>query len=147
MEHTAFLNFFIQVYNAHYIPWAHRNILVIGGTGSGKTTLVNAIINEMVGHSPSERVFIIEDTGEIQCCAENFVQYHTTLDVNMTQLLKTTLRMRPHTYRGQALLFAFLIWSFFTIRLKSKKARLDPQNFSSEAFCVTVALSWGCVPG
>ncbi len=73
----------------------HRNILVIGGTGSGKTTLVNAIINEMVTHDPSERIFIIEDTGEIQCAAENFVQYHTTLDVSMTQLLKTTLRMRP----------------------------------------------------
>ena len=74
---------------------AHRNILVIGGTGSGKTTLVNAIINEMVKHTPAERVFIIEDTGEIQCSAENCVQYHTTLDVSMTQLLKTTLRMRP----------------------------------------------------
>ncbi len=73
----------------------HRNILVVGGTGSGKTTLVNAIINEMVTHDPSERIFIIEDTGEIQCAAENFVQYHTTLDVSMTQLLKTTLRMRP----------------------------------------------------
>lgn len=74
---------------------SHRNILVIGGTGSGKTTLVNAIINEMVKSAPSERVFIIEDTGEIQCAAENCVQYHTTLDVSMTQLLKTTLRMRP----------------------------------------------------
>ncbi|KTD14372.1 P-type conjugative transfer ATPase TrbB [Legionella israelensis] len=73
----------------------HRNILVIGGTGSGKTTLVNAIINEMVQSAPEERIFIIEDTGEIQCSAENCVQYHTTLDVSMTQLLKTTLRMRP----------------------------------------------------
>ncbi|SEQ32803.1 P-type conjugative transfer ATPase TrbB [Nitrosomonas ureae] len=73
----------------------HRNILVIGGTGSGKTTLINAIINEMVLSDPDERIFILEDTGEIQCAAENFVQYHTTLDVNMTQLLKTTLRMRP----------------------------------------------------
>lgn len=62
----------------------HRNILVVGGTGSGKTTLVNAIINEMVNHDPSERIFIIEDTGEIQCAAENFVQYHTSLDVSMT---------------------------------------------------------------
>lgn len=74
---------------------AHRNILVIGGTGSGKTTLVNAVINEMVSEFPSERVFIIEDTGEIQCAASNFVQYHTTIDVTMTMLLKTTLRMRP----------------------------------------------------
>jgi type IV secretion system protein VirB11 len=74
---------------------AHRNILVIGGTGSGKTTLVNAIINEMVACDPSERIFIIEDTGEIQCAAENFVQYHTSVDVTMTALLKATLRMRP----------------------------------------------------
>ena len=73
----------------------HRNILVIGGTGSGKTTLINAIIHEMVLNDPDERIFILEDTGEIQCAAQNFVQYHTTLDVNMTQLLKTTLRMRP----------------------------------------------------
>lgn len=73
----------------------HRNILVIGGTGSGKTTLINAIINEMVRSDPDERIFILEDTGEIQCAAQNFVQYHTTIDVDMTQLLKTTLRMRP----------------------------------------------------
>ncbi len=73
----------------------HRNILVIGGTGSGKTTLVNAIINEMVVCNPTERVCIIEDTGEIQCAAENFVQYHTSSDVSMTALLKVILRMRP----------------------------------------------------
>ncbi|QKV55136.1 P-type conjugative transfer ATPase TrbB [Comamonas antarctica] len=73
----------------------HRNILVIGGTGSGKTTLVNAIIHEMVACDPGERVFILEDTGEIQCVAENSVQFHTSMEVPMTVLLKTTLRMRP----------------------------------------------------
>lgn len=73
----------------------HQNILVVGGTGSGKTTLVNAIINQMVEQDPAERVVIIEDTGEIQCAAENHVQYHTSIDVTMTMLLKTTLRMRP----------------------------------------------------
>jgi type IV secretion system protein VirB11 len=63
---------------------AHRNILVTGGTGFGKTTLVNAIINEMVLHDPTERIFILEDTGEIQCAAKNLVQYHTSIDVPMT---------------------------------------------------------------
>jgi P-type conjugative transfer ATPase TrbB len=73
----------------------HRNILVSGGTASGKTTLINAIINEMVKCNPHERICIIEDTGEIQCSAENALQYHSTVDVPMTILLKLILRMRP----------------------------------------------------
>ena len=94
----------------------HRNILVIGGTGSGKTTLVNAIINEMVVQDPAERVFIIEDTGEIQCSADNYVQYHTSSDVNMTALLKTTLRMRPDRIlvgevRGPEALDLLMAWN------------------------------------
>jgi len=95
---------------------AHRNILVIGGTGSGKTTLVNAIINEMVEFDPHERIFIIEDTGEIQCAAVNCVQYHTSLEVSMTTLLKTTLRMRPDRIlvgevRGPEALDLLMAWN------------------------------------
>lgn len=74
---------------------AHKNILVIGGTGSGKTTLLNAIIAEIVGQFPDERICIIEDTGELQCAAQNFVQYHTTVNVTMTDILRLILRMRP----------------------------------------------------
>ena len=73
----------------------HKNILVVGGTGSGKTTLLNALIDSMVKINPTERIIIIEDTGELQCAAQNSIQYHTTIDVSMTKLLKTTLRMRP----------------------------------------------------
>ena len=73
----------------------HRNILVTGGTGSGKTTLINAVINTMVACNPEERLCILEDTGEIQCSAANCLQYHTAPDVTMTALLRTTLRMRP----------------------------------------------------
>ncbi len=74
---------------------AHKNILVIGGTGSGKTTLLNAIIAEIVRQFPDERICIIEDTGELQCTALNFVQYHTTINVTMTDILRLILRMRP----------------------------------------------------
>lgn len=74
---------------------AHKNILVIGGTGSGKTTFVNAIINEMVHQYPQERMIIIEDTGEIQCSAENFVKFCTSPEIDMAALLRTSLRMRP----------------------------------------------------
>ncbi|KAI5912052.1 P-type conjugative transfer ATPase TrbB [Azoarcus sp. PA01] len=115
---------------------AHRNVLVIGGTGSGKTTLVNALINQMVINDPTERVFIIEDTGEIQCAAENYVQYHTSLDVSMTALLKTTLRMRPDRIlvgevRGPEALDLLMAWNTgheggaATLHANNAKAGLD----------------------
>src|SRR6516162_6089485 len=73
----------------------HENILVIGGTQSGKTTLTNGLIHEMTCSCPHERIIIIEDTGEIQCSARNAVLYHTAGEVRMTQLLRTSMRMRP----------------------------------------------------
>lgn len=95
---------------------AHRNILVVGGTGSGKTTLVNAIISQMVVQDPAERVILIEDTGEIQCAAANYVQYHTSIDVNMTTLLRSALRMRPDRIlvgevRGPEALDLLMAWN------------------------------------
>jgi len=114
----------------------HRNILVIGGTGSGKTTLTNAIIHQMVEEDPDERIFIIEDTGEIQCSAKNFVQYHTTLEVTMMHLLKTTLRMRPDRIlvgevRGPEALDLLMAWNtgheggVATLHANNAKAGLD----------------------
>ena len=114
----------------------HRNILVIGGTGSGNTTLVNAVINEMVLTNPRERIFIIEDTGEIQCSAKNFVQYHSTLEVSMTMLLKTKLRMRPDRIlvgevRGPEALDLLMAWNTgheggaATLHANNAKAGLD----------------------
>lgn len=73
----------------------YQNILVVGGTGSGKTTLTNAVIKQMVDNNPNERPIIIEDTGEIQCDAKNFVSYLTTSKTTMADLLRIILRMRP----------------------------------------------------
>jgi type IV secretion system protein TrbB len=73
----------------------HRNILVTGSTGSGKTTLLNALIHELMDQFPNERLIIIEDTAEIQCAAKDFVQYHTSPERGMTQLVRMALRMRP----------------------------------------------------
>jgi type IV secretion system protein TrbB len=73
-----------------------RNIVIAGGTGSGKTTLAGALINEMVSRSdPNERYVIIEDTLEIQCRARNLVQLHTAESADMTRLVRTTMRLRP----------------------------------------------------
>jgi P-type conjugative transfer ATPase TrbB len=73
-----------------------KNILVAGGTGSGKTTLVNAILAEPA--FTKDRIIIIEDTKELQCPAEDKVELLTKATeprVTMTDLLRMTLRLRP----------------------------------------------------
>jgi type IV secretion system protein TrbB len=75
---------------------SRQNILIGGGTGSGKTTLGGALINEMVEQSDaSERYVIIEDTLEIQCRAQNLVQLHTSENADLTRLVRATMRLRP----------------------------------------------------
>lgn len=74
---------------------ARMNIVISGGTGSGKTTLANAIIAEIVLSAPDDRMVILEDTAEIQCAAENAVCLHTSDTIDMTRLLKSTMRLRP----------------------------------------------------
>jgi type IV secretion system protein TrbB len=73
----------------------HRNILVTGGTGTGKTTLTNALIHEVTEQFPGERLVIIEDTAELRCAATNYVQYHTSPERSMTHLVRHSLRVRP----------------------------------------------------
>lgn len=71
------------------------NIIISGGTSSGKTTLANAVINEIVMSAPEDRLVILEDTAEIQCAAENAVLLHSSDTVDMARLLKSTMRLRP----------------------------------------------------
>lgn len=70
------------------------NILVAGGTSSGKTTLANALLAEMA--SLDERVILIEDTRELQCPAPDRVELRTRAGaVSMADLVRSTLRLRP----------------------------------------------------
>ena len=69
-----------------------RNILVAGGTSSGKTTLANALLAEIL----DERVILIEDTRELQCAAPDCVALRTRRGVvSMADLVRSTLRLRP----------------------------------------------------
>ena len=71
-----------------------KNILVAGGTSSGKTTLANALLAEMA--HLDERVLIIEDTRELQCGASDVVALRTRPGiVAMADLVRSTLRLRP----------------------------------------------------
>jgi len=72
---------------------ARKNILVAGGTSSGKTTLTNALLAEV---ATSDRVVLIEDTRELQCKAPNLVALRTKDGVvSLSDLVRSSLRLRP----------------------------------------------------
>jgi type IV secretion system protein VirB11 len=71
-----------------------KNILVAGGTSSGKTTLTNALLAEVA--KTSDRVVLIEDTRELQCKAPNLVALRTKDGViSLSDLVRSSLRLRP----------------------------------------------------
>ncbi len=73
---------------------ARANILVAGGTSTGKTTLTNALLAEVA--KSSDRVVIIEDTRELQCAAPNLVAMRTKDGVaSLSDLVRSSLRLRP----------------------------------------------------
>jgi pilus assembly protein CpaF len=76
----------------------HQNILISGGTGTGKTTLLNALSN-FIG--AQERLVLIEDTAELQIEKDNLVRLEARREqkgipaISIRDLLKATLRLRP----------------------------------------------------
>ncbi|MBB2199049.1 P-type conjugative transfer ATPase TrbB [Gluconacetobacter sp. 1c LMG 22058] len=71
-----------------------RNILVAGGTSTGKTTLVNALLAEIA--QTGDRVVLIEDTRELQCAAPNLVALRTKDGAaSLSDLVRSSLRLRP----------------------------------------------------
>ena len=74
-----------------------KNILIAGGTGSGKTTFVNAILDALAQLREDDRVLILEDTVELQCKMPNVFEMRTDAKSNTTmqKLVKASLRLRP----------------------------------------------------
>jgi len=72
-----------------------KNILVSGGTDSGKTTFTNAIIHEMALNTPNERFYIVEDNPEIQCTAK-YTQFLTIDTEDAFKCVKLALRASPN---------------------------------------------------
>ena len=71
-----------------------KNILVAGGTSTGKTTLTNALLAEVA--KSDDRVVLIEDTRELQCAAPNLVSLRTKDGVaSLSDLVRSALRLRP----------------------------------------------------
>jgi type IV secretion system protein VirB11 len=73
-----------------------KNILLIGSTGSGKTTFVNALLADLALWCPDDRIVLIEDTVELQCAAENVVALRAAGSISMLDCLRAAMRLKPH---------------------------------------------------
>lgn len=82
---------------AHEAIQKRYNIIVVGGTSSGKTTFVNAIIDSIAKLTPSDRLIVIEDTAELQSQSPNTVFFRTSViaNVDMRKLAKVSMRYAP----------------------------------------------------
>jgi type IV secretion system protein VirB11 len=75
---------------------AHWNILIAGGTNTGKTTLANAVLREITDRCPDERIVVLEDTAELQCAARDHLSLRTSATLSLGDLVKATLRASPN---------------------------------------------------
>jgi P-type conjugative transfer ATPase TrbB len=104
-----------------------RNILVAGGTSTGKTTLVNGLLAEVA--RSDDRVVLIEDTRELQCKAPNLVALRTKDGVaSLSDLVRSSLRLRPDRIpigevRGAEALDLLKAWGTL-----SRRDRHDPRR-------------------
>ena len=117
-----------------YAVSSHLNILIAGGTSSGKTTLANAILAEIA--NTGDRVLVLEDTRELQCKAKDTVALRTHgKNVTLADLVRSTLRLRPDRIivgevRGPEALDMLKAWStghpggIATVHANSAKAAL-----------------------
>lgn len=82
---------------------ARKNIVVVGGTSSGKTTFLNAVIGSIAELTPAHRLLILEDTAELQSSIPNTVFLHTHsymigddfFEIDMRRLAKLCMRYAP----------------------------------------------------
>ena len=74
---------------------AKKNILVVGSTGSGKTTFVNACLDALATLAPTDRVISIEDTTELQCPVQNYLDLRAVGNVTMLHCLRACMRLKP----------------------------------------------------
>lgn len=94
----------------------HRNVLIAGGTTSGKTTLANALLHEITLRFPQERLVILEDTVELQCTARDHLALRTGRHVVLAELVKSALRTSPNRIivgevRGSEALDLLDVWA------------------------------------
>ena len=73
----------------------HQTLLIVGGTGTGKTTFLNSLLAELAVLCPDERIAILEDTPELACASPDHIALRTSAGVSLYDLLDAALRASP----------------------------------------------------
>ena len=93
-----------------------RNILAVGGTGAGKTTLVNSLLQKIVHVHPHHRIFGVEETVELKCEAMDQTFMRTSPNMDIAALVKIAMRSFPdriiigEARRGKEMLEILTAW-------------------------------------
>jgi type IV secretion system protein VirB11 len=92
------------------------NILLVGATGTGKTTLANAALHAVATVTPNDRVVTVEDTFELQCGVKNSVDLRVMGNASLDDCVRACLRLRPTRIvvgevRGQEALELLKSWA------------------------------------
>ncbi len=114
-----------------------HNMVIAGGTGSGKTTFMNAMLNELYEISPQERLYIIEDIKELQYRHKNVTSVLSVDNFSYQDAVRASLRARPdriifgESRDGKATLELLKAWNtghaggFTTIHANSAQETID----------------------
>jgi type IV secretion system protein VirB11 len=84
---------------AERLRWAlveHETLLIVGGTGTGKTTFLNSLLGELAALCPDERIAVLEDTPELACSSADRLSLRTSNGIGLYDLLDSVLRASPH---------------------------------------------------
>lgn len=122
-----------------------KNILICGEPGSGKTTFLNALLQEAITVDIRQRFFILEDTAELVCSAPNTTSLLSNKFINMNRLIRTAMRLFPNRIvvgevHDHEMLDVFNIWNtncpggLATVRAENTHATL--QNIMKQSVVV-----------
>lgn len=121
-----------------------KNILVSGGTGSGKTTFTNAVIKEMAQYTPNESFYIVEDNAELQCTAK-YAQKMTIGTEDAFRVVKLALRCTPDRILFGEIRDGKVLWALLDAWNSGQPGGVPPSGGKYQQFTQTVQKVLFCV--
>ncbi len=121
-----------------------KNILVSGGTGSGKTTFTNAVIKQMAEYTPNDSFYIVEDNAELQCTAK-YAEKLTIETEDAMKAVKLALRCSPDRIIFGEIRDGRVLWALLDAWNTGHPGGVPPSGGMYLQFTQTVQKALSCV--